>query len=236
MRFKALLSLTASLMISVLPGQTIHDIAVSPTESYTDHLQLTDDSKDMDVMVKFAYDEPNNRLTVSLISYRNLFAFHEDCRYKDVISRWLYRLKADRLPYVTQPAPGTRIRMTMPVLRKMNKPRRKQIFHHWVEYGGMQPVQMERKLVEDCIEQSFEILPGRSSVGVTLRDVMVLEPSQRQNGRYSVVLSRDIDRQYNVRIVHSPCYGTEELIAQTEAHERRMIAKLFQNGECLMSQ
>lgn len=237
MRIKTLLTLAFALCVWTVKAQTIHDVAVSPTESYTDHLQLTDDSKDMDVMVKFAFDEPNNRLTVSLISYRNLFAFHEDCRYKQVISRWLYRLKSDKLPYVTQPAPGTRIRMSMPTLRKMPKPRRKQIFHHWVEYDGMQPVQMERKLIEDCIEQTFEILPGRSSVGVTLRDIMVLDPSERQNGRYSVVLCQDIDRQYNVRIVHSPCYDTEEQIEMAKAslqsvHEALDTLRLqFGDGE-----
>ena len=67
-----LLAISFSTMLS---AQVVKEIAVSQKESYTDHLSLKKDTRDMDLMVKFVFNEEANTLTVSLISYRCLFVF-----------------------------------------------------------------------------------------------------------------------------------------------------------------
>ena len=54
-------------------AQTTKQIEVDGNEPYVDHVSLMEGSTDMDLLVKFMFDEPNNSLTVSLISYRKLF-------------------------------------------------------------------------------------------------------------------------------------------------------------------
>ena len=81
-----MLTLAAILLSAgIAVGQTVRTIAVSNDKSYTDHVSLAQDSRDMDVMIKFVFDEPNNVLTVSLLSYRRLFVFRESSRYNNVV-------------------------------------------------------------------------------------------------------------------------------------------------------
>ena len=69
-----------------LTAQTVKTIGVGQDAPYTDHVALLDDSRDMDLMVKFVFNEAENQLTVSLISYRSLFVFREDTRYKMAVN------------------------------------------------------------------------------------------------------------------------------------------------------
>lgn len=54
-------------------------------KSYTDHISLKPDSKDMDLMVKFVFSEDKNTLTVTLISYRSLFVFWDNVHFYPLI-------------------------------------------------------------------------------------------------------------------------------------------------------
>lgn len=65
----------------VSQAQTVKQIEVSQNVPYTDHLSLVKGSNDMDLIVKFIFDETENTLTASLISYKRLFVFQSDTRY-----------------------------------------------------------------------------------------------------------------------------------------------------------
>ena len=54
---KIILMMTGCLMALGLHAQTVRTITVAQGQSYTDHLSLKVDSKDMDMMVKFVFDE-----------------------------------------------------------------------------------------------------------------------------------------------------------------------------------
>ena len=58
-----------------LQAQSVKQVEVSAETPYVDHISLLPGSSDMDLLVKIAFDEPNNSLTVSLISYRNCSFF-----------------------------------------------------------------------------------------------------------------------------------------------------------------
>jgi len=63
-----------------LQATTVKSISVSADAPFTDHVSMRNDATDMDLMVKFVFDEAHEQLTVSLISYRSLFVFRDDFR------------------------------------------------------------------------------------------------------------------------------------------------------------
>ena len=109
----ALLALLPTTMLAQAPKQSIQTakaITISQEEPYTDNIMLTNDVKDKDLMVKFVFNEDKNTLTVSLISYRRLFVFWDDTRYKGTFSG-SGKLHIDRLPYVITSNDGDRFRL-----------------------------------------------------------------------------------------------------------------------------
>ena len=189
----------------LLPAQNVKTIAVGQDASYTDHISLAEDSRDKDIMVKFVYDQQNNSLTVSVLSYRNLFVFREATRYKGTVSG--RRLNPEHLPYVAESEKVTRFYLSKALKKSLPRPRRKYVFQRWIEYDGLQPAQQDYKMVNDYIEQAFEILPKRTSVVVTLRDLYLLEP---EGNKYELLCGRDLNTSYVVRILQDPCFGKED--------------------------
>lgn len=214
---KLLLLLPAlCLLAGGVQAQTVKEIAVSAGASYTDHISLAEDSKDTDVMVKFVFDEDQNTLTVSVLSYRTLFVFQEPARYDAVVRH--NRLVPDRLPYLAEAAKGSRFTLSKPLVKALPRPRKKYVFRRWVEYEGLQRVPTDYKMVNDYIEQAFDINGKRSVVSVTLRDVYLLDlPGKPDN--YILSRGRDLNTKYQIRILRNPCLGLdEEVVAARKAY------------------
>ena len=91
-------------------AQTVRNVTVSQGQAFTDHISLDDDATDKDIMVKFVFDEAANQLTVSLISYRNIFVFREDTRFKPTIKG--RTIRPDLLPYVVTFDPKEKYRFS----------------------------------------------------------------------------------------------------------------------------
>ena len=208
----AVLCLTAGLA----SAQTVKTIAVSNDKSYTDHISLGQDSRDMDVMIKFIFDESKNTLTVSLISYRRLFVFREAARYSSVVR--CSRLHPDKLPYVVDSEAGTHYKLSKQFKKSIPAPRCKYIFSRWIEYDdGLQPTPLAYKMVNDYIEQSFDILDKRNAVSVTLRDLFLMDPMKKKATSYLLSAGRDLNLKYQIAIVRNPCFGLEQDIQVTQA-------------------
>ena len=203
----------AALCLAALPAraQTVKTITVSGDASYTDHISLAEDSRDMDLLVKFIFDEPGNVLTVSVMSYRSLFVFREAVRYPSVIR--CGRLHPELLPYVAESAPGSRFRLSRSLKKSIPRPRREYVFRRWAECEGMQAIPAEYKMVNDYIEQSFDILQKREAVTVTLRDIYVLGHTTDEPDLYELLRGRDLNLKYQIRILRNPCLGLEEELA-----------------------
>ena len=201
------------ILTSIVSAQITKNISVSQSESYTDHIALDNDTKDMDLMVKFVFDEAKNTLTVSLISYRTLFVFWENTRYGNAVKH--RRIKPDNLPYVVDSNPGDRFHVARSFRKSIPSPRRKHVMKKWVEVGGLQPVGKELKMVNDFIEQTFDIQGKLGTVTVRLRDVMLLDEVKRKgaSSRYDITFGRDLDITYKISLQRNPCLGLEADIA-----------------------
>ena len=206
-----LLLLLASCLSAALPAQIVKTISVSNEVSYTDHISLGEDSRDMDVMVKFIFDEQQNTLTVSVLSYRSLFVFREATRYSSVVK--CHRLHPDLLPYLAEAEPGSRFKLSRSLRKALPESRRDYVFKRWIEYEGLQPVPMDYKMVNDYIEQGFDILQKRNTVTVTLRDLYLLERKGNKPDGYELLEGRDLNTKYQIEIKRNPCFGKEEDIA-----------------------
>lgn len=188
-------------------AQMVKHVEVSANQPYVDHVTLMPGSSDMDLLVKIAFDEPQNSLTVSLISYRKLFVFQADVRYSSVIRR--RQLRPDKLPYVVASDEQVRYRLTKPLKRSLSDGT-KHRFQRWIEYEGLQPQPTDYKMVNDYIEQRFDILYKEANVSITLRDILVMEgPLARKHPLYELLFQTDLNRTYDITIQRDPCYGKE---------------------------
>lgn len=192
-------------------AQTLKQVEVSGSAPYVDHVALMPGSADMDMMVKIAFDEPNNSLTVSLISYRKLFVFQSAVRYSQVV-KW-NRLRPDRLPYPVASNELARYTVTKSLKKSLGKAK-KYVFKRWIEYDGLQPQPAEYNMVNDYIEQRFDILYKEAPVSFTLRDLLLMEgptTTHKKTG-YDLFFLTDLNRTYEVTIRRDPCFGKEEAI------------------------
>ncbi len=202
--------MVACLWAVMLQAQTTKSVTVSWDKSFTDHLTLKNDTKDMDLMVRLLFNQDKNTLTVSLISYRSLFVFRDDVRYKSVI-KWR-RLHPEKLPYVVKETPTERFRLSKEYTKTLPKPRKKYIFKKWIEVEGLQPVDQELKMVNDYIEQTFNIPNYNNNVVVRLRDIMLMELVKEKglSKNYEIVYGKDLNLEYQINIQRDPCFGVDE--------------------------
>ncbi len=198
-------------------AQTVKNITVSQGKSYTDHISLKDDSRDMDLMAKFIFNEQTNTLNVCLISYRDLFVFPTDVPMKKTLSG--KRIKPDKLPFVVNSESGVKYVLTKEYLKTLPPNRKKAIFHQWATAEGLQPIPKEYKMVNDFVSQDFSIMNKADAVSITLRDVLMLEKQETGNPnkvQYDVVWGKDLNTTYHVYIERNPCFGMEEQIAAAQ--------------------
>lgn len=216
---KVLLVLLTSFLLPLTSSiaQTVKNITVSQEQSYTDHISLEGDVTDKDIMVKFVFDEAANQLTVTLISHRMIFVFREDVRFKPLIKG--RRLRPDQLPYVVTYEPKDQYRISKLFRNTVPKPRKKYVFHRWIDYEGLQPAPQEYRMVNDYISQTFDILKKSNSVVVRLRDVMLMNDVSKHinKRRFEIPFGRDLYTEYHVDIQRNPCFGLDEDIASAKA-------------------
>jgi hypothetical protein len=197
-------------------AQTVKPITVSQQASYTDHITLKADASDKDLMVKFVFNEANNTLSVRLLSYRTLFVFWDKTRYKGTIRRrWI---RPDRLSYVVTSNPEDRFRLTKAFCKSLPQPYKKHVFRKWIEYEGLQPTDTALQMVNDYIEQTFNIQGKRNNVTIRLRDLMLMdEVRHKGNGStYEVSFGKDLNTEYQVTIERNPCFGLEGQVASAQ--------------------
>lgn len=207
---KLLIVIAMCLQTVMLQAQTVKNITVSQTDSYTDHLALKKDSKDMDVMVKFVFNEEMNTLTVSVISYRTLFVFWDNTRYKGVVKN--RKIHVDKLPYLVSGNSSDRFTLSKAFCKSLPRSHRKYVFKKWIEVESVQPVDHEIKMVNDYIEQTFNIQGKRSSVIVSLHDLMLMDLVKQKglSRHYEISYGKDLDTKYQVTIQRNPCFGLDE--------------------------
>lgn len=193
-------------------AQSVKEITVSHNTPYTDHISMRDDSKDMDLMAKFAFDEKTNTLTVTLISYRDLFVFQTATPYKQAFKG--RKLKPDKLPFVVDTDPMAKYELTKEYWEAIPKPKKKHVFKKWIEYSGLHPLPTDYKMINDYVKQEFNILNKADAVSITLHDVLMID-QEASDGKplstkqYDIVWGKDLDITYRIYIDRAPCFGME---------------------------
>lgn len=214
---RLLLVLLTCAPLLTMRSQTVKEVTVSQGNPYTDHISLKDDARDMDLMVKFSFDEPTNKLSVCLISYRPLFVFPTDTPCKQAVRG--RKINPDKLPFVVDAEPGTKYQLNKDYWKSLPKPRGKYVFHKWIEGTSLSPLPTECKMVNDYVQQDFTIEDKANAVTVTLHDVMMMEQEPTTKiGRkkYNIVWGSDINTQYLVYVKRNPCFGLDEQLAAAD--------------------
>ena len=207
--------MSSCLMAFGLHAQTVRTITVAQGQSYTDHLSLKVDSKDMDMMVKFVFDEDANQLSVSLISYRTIFVFWDRVRLKPLVKG--RKIRPDQLPYVAACDPKDRFKITKLFKSTVPNPRKTFYFQRWMDYDGLQPVPQEYKMVNDYITQTFDILNKRNLVTFTLHDIFLMDKTEKKKyNLYEIPFGRDVNIEYQVTIQRNPCLNFGDEIASAQ--------------------
>lgn len=214
-KYKIILILLCCLGLMEFRAQTVRAISVGQGSSYTDHLSLKEDAKDMDLMVKFVFNESENTLTVTLISYRTLFVFWDNVHYKPLIKG--RKIRPDQLPYVVEANASDKYKVTTKFKASIPKPHSEFYFKRWIEYEGLQPAPQDYKMVNDFITQTFDIQNKRNLVTIRLRDVFLMDKIEKKKyNLYEIPLGRDLNLEYQVTIQRNPCFGLDEDIASAK--------------------
>ena len=196
-------------------AQTVRTISVGQGASYTDHLSLKEDVKDMDLMVKFVFNEEANNLTVTLISYRTLFVFWDNVHFKPLIKG--RKLRPDQLPYVVEYNPKDKFKVSKLFKASIPKPTKEFFFNRWIDYEGLQPAPQDYKMVNDFISQTFDIQNKRDLVTIRLRDVFLMDKIEKKKyNLYNIPLGRDLNLEYKITIMRNPCFGLDDELASAK--------------------
>jgi hypothetical protein len=189
-------------------AQIVKTITVAQGKSYTDHISLKPDSKDMDLMVKFVFSEDANTLTVTLISYRSLLVFWDNVHFYPLIKK--RKLRPKQLPYVVAFDPADKYRITKLVKASIPQPHKMFSFKRWIDYEGLQPAPTEYKMENDFIAQTFNIQNKRTQVNITLHDVFLMDKTEKKKyNLFEIPFGRDLNQQYQITIERNPCFGLD---------------------------
>ncbi len=207
--------LISCLWLCGIHAQTVRTISVGQGASYTDHLSLKEDVKDMDLMVKFVFNEEANNLTVTLISYRTLFVFWDNVHFKPLIKG--RKLRPDQLPYVVEYNPKDKFKVSKLFKASIPKPTKEFFFNRWIDYEGLQPAPQDYKMVNDFISQTFDIQNKRDLVTIRLRDVFLMDKIEKKKyNLYNIPLGRDLNLEYKITIMRNPCFGLDDELASAK--------------------
>ena len=207
-RHRIILLLAGCLWMLATQAQIVKTITVAQGKSYTDHISLKPDSKDMDLMVKFVFSEDANTLTVTLISYRSLLVFWDNVHFYPLIKK--RKLRPKQLPYVVAFDPADKYRITKLVKASIPQPHKMFSFKRWIDYEGLQPAPTEYKMENDFIAQTFNIQNKRTQVNVTLHDVFLMDKTEKKKyNRFDIPFGRDLNQQYQITIERNPCFGLD---------------------------
>lgn len=218
-RFSAyIVGVLFSLFCTLVPikAQNEKTITLAHNMPYTESISLKKDARDMDIIMKIYFNEMTNTLSISLMSYRTLFVFQDNVTYKQIIRN--SKLRPEKFPYVVESDPETTYKLTDEIKDQMPGCNKKFTFHRWLNYEGLMPQPTDYKMVNDYIEQKFDVLEMDTVAFISLHDILVMEPSFKKKNRFNVFHLARLDNKYKIRITRNPCIGKEEDIESAKLY------------------
>ena len=204
----------ASKKMLEMPVKQNQVVVISNDTPYTEVISTKEGSKEMDVLLKMSFDEPNNTLTIALTSKYNLFGFKNNSLYKNVIRN--KKISLARLPYKVVSEGEMTYRLSKNVRNNIPGCNDKHTFNAWVSSTGLHPKNAEYIMVVDTLSQTFDIVAD-TTITINLADIMMMTRSVSKKNRYDINYYTDLDKQYEVVIDRNPCLAMDAELESTKA-------------------
>lgn len=204
---------------------------VSADTPYTDLVQCPVDDQGLDLNVRVTFDEESNRVTVSVTSPRQLFAFYDRYRHRDVFKNWWgkRKLRLNRLPASPLVEHRSDYRIKGAVVKKYKKPRRNHAYLPWLVTSCKSELTPSATLLPDSLVETFVVEADQGEVEFTLRNILVVEHSNglpantpmpleqsKRRKHFRFIAERDLQRTYHITLRRNPCWGQTEAIAAAQ--------------------
>jgi uncharacterized protein YutE (UPF0331/DUF86 family) len=197
-----------------MPVKQNQVVVISNDTPYTEVIPTKEGSKEMDVLLKMSFDEPNNTLTIALTSKYNLFGFKNNSLYKNVIRN--KKISLARLPYKVVSEGEMTYRLSKNVRNNIPGCNDKHTFNAWVSSTGLHPKNAEYIMVVDTLSQTFDIVAD-TTITINLADIMMMTRSVSKKNRYDINYYTNLDKQYEVVIDRNPCLAMDAELESTKA-------------------
>jgi hypothetical protein len=204
----------ASKKMLEMPVKQNQVVVISNDTPYTEVIPTKEGSKEMDVLLKMSFDEPNNTLTIALTSKYNLFGFKNNSLYKNVIRN--KKISLARLPYKVVSEGDMTYRLSKNVRNNIPGCNDKHTFNAWVSSTGLHPKNSEYTMVVDTLTQTFDIVAD-TTITINLADIMMMTRSVSKKNRYDINYYTNLDKQYEVVIDRNPCLAMDAELESTKA-------------------
>jgi uncharacterized protein YutE (UPF0331/DUF86 family) len=204
----------ASKKMLEMPVKQNQVVVISNDTPYTEVIPTKEGSKEMDVLLKMSFDEPNNTLTIALTSKYNLFGFKNNSLYKNVIRN--KKISLARLPYKVVSEGEMTYRLSKNVRNNIPGCNDKHTFNAWVSSTGLHPKNAEYIMVVDTLSQTFDIVAD-TTITINLADIMMMTRSVSKKNRYDINYYTNLDKQYEVVIDRNPCLAMDAELESTKA-------------------
>lgn len=217
------------LMAIAIESSAQKNVWLTGDEPYLDGLQIQPDSTENDVRLKIEFNEPDNIVTVSLVSEKNqLFVFHEPVLYKDIF-KCCRKLAPHKLPYKVNLEDGNSFKMTSATKKSLGKHPGKYVFRPWLGIEGAKQAKGEIKLPEDSLVGVLKVDPTQSELIIRIRDIMVIRhkgATPKAWKKYEISYYTPLNAQYDITLVRNPCLGKNEEVVRTDSIHTRLSAAI----------
>lgn len=211
---------------------------VSTDKPYTDLVQSKIDDQGLDLNVRVAFDEETNQVTVSVTSPRQIFAFYDRYRHRDVFKGWLgkRKLRLDRLPASPLVEHRSDYRIKRAVVKQYKKPRRNHAYLPWLVTPCLTTLTPSQTLLPDSLVETFTVDADKREIEFTLRNILVVEHNNglpanaplpvalnKRRKHFRFIAECDLQRTYHITLQRDPCLGNAEAVeaAQQSLDELR---------------
>ncbi len=213
------ISLIIALALCCGTAEAQKRIDISASEPFSDHIDLSGGNDGKDIIVTFAFDEGQNKLTMTLLSYNRIVVLPQDIAMKGVAKG--RRIRIERLPFVLQAPQNTSLYVSKDLKRMLAKRAPKNMLRHWMDCDNLTAQTRECRLVNDYVTQTFQFLyEGQTEATVALHDIYLLRDISKKGKKQSkqeLYYGTDLDRTYIITIHRDPCLGKEaEIAARTQ--------------------
>lgn len=201
----------------------VNNVELRGGESFADHVSFMAGDKQVEVLLKMLFDEDENTLTVSALSYYDLFGFESDVRCGAVVKFWKFHY--EQLPYVVESAEGVVYKIADSFKESLKPKAKHTVFQSWIKAKGASFQMGKYQMVNDYLERVYSVDEEATQVEIFINDLFVMEAvggRLSKKSKYRIVSKNDLNLAYNVELRRDPCRGEQENIDSSEENLQKI--------------